>query len=321
MQQEIVTLFGVRRDFLHQSDEVEQELGVVAGKLQIFAVFPGGNEHMSFWFKSVWQERLKICNRNGQDYPGEAATGDHREVLRNKITAAALQISAGTHRGRYHSKTEESWGNSSVSHYGASNGLALVEITENLESNLVCKLEFGTTAIFRFEVGELTRPSGYAVRQSEFSDVECGVWLSVRTGINMANYCAGSGWGGGPDGDDRPTDWHRRETSKTQWEKVSSIERGKRGQLKLTELFYLSRIYLVYYNDINHLWHAYICGLPQKSKQETRAQLVFPPQCFALSGQEICWYSGASTMTVCGVIDNTEESSWWKHEGIKKDDK
>lgn len=38
-----LTLFGVWRDFLHESDEVEQELGVVGRQLQIFAVFPEEN--------------------------------------------------------------------------------------------------------------------------------------------------------------------------------------------------------------------------------------------------------------------------------------
>jgi hypothetical protein len=37
-----LTLFGVWRHLLHESDEVEQELGVVAGQLQLVAVFPRG---------------------------------------------------------------------------------------------------------------------------------------------------------------------------------------------------------------------------------------------------------------------------------------
>lgn len=35
-----LTLFGVRRHLLHESDEVEQELRVVAGQFQIVAIFP-----------------------------------------------------------------------------------------------------------------------------------------------------------------------------------------------------------------------------------------------------------------------------------------
>lgn len=35
-----LTLFGVRCHLLHESDEVEQELGVVVGQLQIIAVLP-----------------------------------------------------------------------------------------------------------------------------------------------------------------------------------------------------------------------------------------------------------------------------------------
>ena len=35
-----LTLFGVRCDFLHQRDEVVQELRVVVGQLQVLAVFP-----------------------------------------------------------------------------------------------------------------------------------------------------------------------------------------------------------------------------------------------------------------------------------------
>lgn len=36
-----LTLFGVRRHLFHESDEVEQELGVVVGQFQIIAILPG----------------------------------------------------------------------------------------------------------------------------------------------------------------------------------------------------------------------------------------------------------------------------------------
>lgn len=36
-----LTLFGVWRHFFHESDEVEQELGVVVGQFQIIAILPG----------------------------------------------------------------------------------------------------------------------------------------------------------------------------------------------------------------------------------------------------------------------------------------
>lgn len=42
-----LTLFGVGSDLLHQSDEVEQELRVVVGQLQVFAVFPEENTRHS----------------------------------------------------------------------------------------------------------------------------------------------------------------------------------------------------------------------------------------------------------------------------------
>lgn len=35
-----LTLFGVRSHLLHESDEVEQEVSVVVGELQLIAVFP-----------------------------------------------------------------------------------------------------------------------------------------------------------------------------------------------------------------------------------------------------------------------------------------
>lgn len=36
-----LTLFGVWRHLFHESDEVEQELGVVVGQFQIIAILPG----------------------------------------------------------------------------------------------------------------------------------------------------------------------------------------------------------------------------------------------------------------------------------------
>lgn len=39
-----LTLFGVGRHFLHEGDEVEQELGVVVGQFQIIAVLPEEEE-------------------------------------------------------------------------------------------------------------------------------------------------------------------------------------------------------------------------------------------------------------------------------------
>lgn len=42
-----LTLFGVGCDLLHQSNEVEQELRVVVGQLQVFAVFPKENTRHS----------------------------------------------------------------------------------------------------------------------------------------------------------------------------------------------------------------------------------------------------------------------------------
>lgn len=39
-----LTLFGVWRHFLHEGNEVEQELGVVVGQFQIIAVLPEEEE-------------------------------------------------------------------------------------------------------------------------------------------------------------------------------------------------------------------------------------------------------------------------------------
>lgn len=39
-----LTLFGVWRHFFHESDEVEQELGVVVGQFQIIAILPGDGQ-------------------------------------------------------------------------------------------------------------------------------------------------------------------------------------------------------------------------------------------------------------------------------------
>lgn len=39
-----LTLFGVRCHLFHESNEVEQELSVVVGQLQIIAVLPEGTD-------------------------------------------------------------------------------------------------------------------------------------------------------------------------------------------------------------------------------------------------------------------------------------
>lgn len=43
-----LTVLGVWRHFLHQADEVEQELGVVVGQFQIIAVLPEREEKPVF---------------------------------------------------------------------------------------------------------------------------------------------------------------------------------------------------------------------------------------------------------------------------------
>ncbi len=65
----------------------------------------------------------KSATETGKIIQRKRRTENTGRLLRNKWTSAAPQK-----WGRYHSNTEESWGNTSVSHYGAFNGVVLAEI-------------------------------------------------------------------------------------------------------------------------------------------------------------------------------------------------
>lgn len=72
----------------------------------------------------------KSATETGKIIQGEAEAGEHREASEKQINISCSSKGAGTQWGRYHSNTEESWGNTSVSHYGAFNGVASAKIME-----------------------------------------------------------------------------------------------------------------------------------------------------------------------------------------------